>query len=147
MLLISSEVQGQIPAPPAGQPTAQGLSKLTGDDAKREHELDKAIAAALEADRWDEAIGRAEDLGPWTNDDSALAGRVRTALRERPGPGPVDLRSLLAQLRVQRLDPLAKAMAANAPGRPPVRRLIVLPSRPWQASPSRHSSRRTTTGL
>ncbi len=62
VLLISSEVQGQIATPPASQPTAQGLGKLTGDDAKREQELDKAIAAALEADRWDEAIGRAEEL-------------------------------------------------------------------------------------
>jgi hypothetical protein len=43
------------------QPPAPGLRKLTGEDAKRAEELDKAVAAALKADRWDEAITRAEE--------------------------------------------------------------------------------------
>src|SRR5262245_694283 len=62
VLFIASATPGQTPAPPAGQPTAPGLRKLTGDDARRAEELDKAIQAALKADRWDEAIARAEEL-------------------------------------------------------------------------------------
>ena len=42
--------------------TAPGLRKLTGDDAKRAEELDKAIKTSLEADRWDVAIAKAEEL-------------------------------------------------------------------------------------
>ena len=38
------------------------MRKLTGDDEKRAEELDKAIETALKADRWDEAIARAEEL-------------------------------------------------------------------------------------
>jgi tetratricopeptide (TPR) repeat protein len=49
-------------APPAGQPTPPGLPKLTGDDEKRAKELDTAVEAALKADRWDEAIAKAEEL-------------------------------------------------------------------------------------
>jgi CHAT domain-containing protein/tetratricopeptide (TPR) repeat protein len=63
MLWIALTAHGQqSPAPPAGQPTAPGLLKLTGADAKRAEELDKAIEAALKADRWDEAIAKAEEL-------------------------------------------------------------------------------------
>ncbi|MFI5455885.1 MAG: CHAT domain-containing protein [Isosphaerales bacterium] len=62
VLFIASAVPGQTPAPPAGQPTAPGLRKLTGDDARRAEELDKAIEAALKADQWDEAIAKAEEL-------------------------------------------------------------------------------------
>ena len=40
----------------------QGLIKLTGDDAKLAEELDKAIQAALKADRWVEAVAKAEEL-------------------------------------------------------------------------------------
>ncbi len=49
--------------------------------------------------------------GLWTKDDNALARRVRTELRSRPGTGPGDLRSLVERLRTQRLEPLAKALA------------------------------------
>jgi tetratricopeptide (TPR) repeat protein len=38
------------------------LIKLTGADAKLAEELDKAIAASLKADRWNEAIAKAEEL-------------------------------------------------------------------------------------
>ncbi len=44
------------------QPPAQGLQKLSGADDKRAEELDKAIDAAMKADRWEEAIARAEEL-------------------------------------------------------------------------------------
>jgi len=44
------------------QPAAQGLHKLTGDDEKRARQLDEQIDEAADADRWDEAIARAEDL-------------------------------------------------------------------------------------
>jgi tetratricopeptide (TPR) repeat protein len=63
VLCIASAAPGQqTPATPAGQPAAPGLAKLTGPDAKRAEELDKAIDAALKADRWDEAIAKAEEL-------------------------------------------------------------------------------------
>ena len=52
----------QTTSPKEAQPPAPGLRKLTGDDANREEELDKSIEAALKADRWDEAIARAEEL-------------------------------------------------------------------------------------
>jgi len=258
----------QTASPKDAQPTAPGLRKLTDDDARRAEELDKAIEAALKADRWDEAIARAEELlalptraqgakhfetvdaewrlktlhrvasmpkedrvayqsastmngeaatlsaqgkyaqaqpllekaldvrrrlrtddhpltasiyenvavnldaqgkhaqaqplfenaadpdgehwgvvvrsrgipawvpiagtgsdGHWTKDDTALAARVRTELRTRPGAGAADLRPLVEKLRTQRLDPLAGALGTATDGLPPARRLIVLPSR------------------
>jgi CHAT domain-containing protein len=71
-----------------------------------------------------------EGTGPaglWTGDDTELVGRVRAALRARPAASPPDLPRLLARLRSQRLEPLAKALA-TAGGSRPARRLIVLPS-------------------
>ncbi|MGO9920777.1 MAG: CHAT domain-containing protein [Isosphaeraceae bacterium] len=65
----------------------------------------------------------------WTKDDTGLAGRVRTELRNHPGAGPADLRPLVERLRSQRLGPLEKALGAGADGLPPARRLLVLPSR------------------
>jgi tetratricopeptide (TPR) repeat protein len=50
----TSSKESQSPAP--------GLRQLTGDDAKRAEELDKAVEAAQKVDRWDEAIARAEEL-------------------------------------------------------------------------------------
>jgi tetratricopeptide (TPR) repeat protein len=62
VFVTASEGSGQTPAPPASQPTAApGSIKLTGADAKRADELDEAIDAALKADRWDEAIAKAEE--------------------------------------------------------------------------------------
>src|SRR5271166_1712056 len=52
----------QTTPPKEAQPPAPGLRKLSGDDVKRAEELDKAIDAALKADRWDEAIARVEEL-------------------------------------------------------------------------------------
>ena len=63
VLFTASAVSGQTPAPPAGQPpAAPGLRKLTGDDEKRAKQLDEQIDKALKADRWDEAIAKAEEL-------------------------------------------------------------------------------------
>jgi tetratricopeptide (TPR) repeat protein len=77
--------------------------------------------------------------GQWTQDDNQLAARVRTELRKRPGAGSADLRSLVARLRSQRLEPLAQALGEglrapegsppSAGSLPPARRLIALPSR------------------
>jgi tetratricopeptide (TPR) repeat protein len=67
--------------------------------------------------------------GLWIEDDTALADRVRTVLQRRPGAGSADLQPLVERFRAQRLASLAKALAATADGLPPVRRLIVLPSR------------------
>ncbi|MGZ3393127.1 MAG: tetratricopeptide repeat protein [Isosphaeraceae bacterium] len=52
----------QSTSPNKAQPPAPGLQKLTSDDARRAEELDKAIAAALKADRWDEAIATSQEL-------------------------------------------------------------------------------------
>ncbi len=46
-------------SPKKAPPQSQGSRRLTGDDARRTEELDKAIEAALKADRWDEATARA----------------------------------------------------------------------------------------
>jgi len=52
----------QTASPKEGHPPAAGLRALTGDDARRAEELGKAGEAALKADRWDDAIAKAEDL-------------------------------------------------------------------------------------
>ena len=63
VLFTTSAVSGQTPAPPAGQPpAAPGLRKLTGEDEKRANDLDEQIDKSVKADRWDEAIGQAEEL-------------------------------------------------------------------------------------
>jgi CHAT domain-containing protein/tetratricopeptide (TPR) repeat protein len=63
VLVMAPAVLGQqTPAPPVSQNAAPGLLRLTGADARRAEELDKAIVAARKADRWDEAIARAEEL-------------------------------------------------------------------------------------
>jgi len=83
---------------------------------------------------WVPIAGTGPD-GLWTRDDTGLAGRIRTELRSRAGAGSVDLRPLIEKLRTQRLEPLAKALGATADGRPPARRLIVLPSRAMAGIP------------
>jgi len=62
VLLVSSAVPGQTPKPTPGQPAAPGSRELAAADAKRAEELNKATEEALKADRWDEAIGKAEEL-------------------------------------------------------------------------------------
>jgi len=65
VLIIASAVSGQTPAPkpPAGQPpAAPGFLNLTGEDEKRANQLHERIEKAMTADRWDEAIARAEEL-------------------------------------------------------------------------------------
>ncbi len=69
VLLVAIAAAGWGQTPPKDQPAASSLRKLACDDAKRAAELDKAIKAALSADRWDEAIARAEEL-------AALAARA-----------------------------------------------------------------------
>jgi len=94
VLFIASAVAGQTPSPPAGEPTASGLRKLSGDDAKRAEELDKAIDAALKADRWDEAIARQEELlalrtrvqGPKHFETVDAEWRLKTLRRVAPMP-------------------------------------------------------------
>jgi len=55
----------QTTSPKEAQLPAPGLRKLTGDDAKRAEELEKAIEAALKADRWEDAIAKTEELLAW----------------------------------------------------------------------------------
>lgn len=62
VLFISPYSWCQTPARQTTTPTAPGLIKLTGDDAERAAALDRSIYSAEQADRWDEAIARAEEL-------------------------------------------------------------------------------------
>ena len=76
------------------QPGASGLRTLTGDDARRAEELNKAVEAEAKANRWDESIARAEELlalrtraqGP-THFETVNAAWVVKALR-RVAPMP-----------------------------------------------------------
>ena len=52
----------QTASPKGALPQLQGLRKLTGDDVRRAQELDKSVVTALKADRWSEAIAKAEEL-------------------------------------------------------------------------------------
>jgi hypothetical protein len=66
--------------------------------------------------------------GIWTKEDTELANQVRAELRSRrSSSGSAGPQSLLERLRTQRIEPLARALAATD-GLPPAHRLIVLPS-------------------
>ncbi len=68
---------------------APGLRMLTGSDAKRADELYKAVEAARLADRWDEAIAKAEELlalrtraqGPKHFETASAAWNLKTLRR------------------------------------------------------------------
>jgi tetratricopeptide (TPR) repeat protein len=62
ILSIASSASGQTPQPPTDKPIAPGLIKLTGEDEKRVKQLETQIDNALKADRWNEAITKAEEL-------------------------------------------------------------------------------------
>jgi CHAT domain-containing protein/tetratricopeptide (TPR) repeat protein len=81
------------------------------------------------------AIGGTGPHGLWTKDDGEFGSRLRTQLRARPGSGAADLRPLIEGLRAQRLEPLAKSLGGAPDGQPPVRRIIVLPSRAMAGIP------------
>ena len=84
----------QSTSPNQAQPPAPGLQKLTGDDARRAEELDKAIEAAQKADRWDEATARAGELlglrtrvqGPKHFETVSEEWRLKTLRRVAPMP-------------------------------------------------------------
>ncbi len=73
--------------------------------------------------------------GRWSEDDKALAERVRAELRTCSDVGRAELTCLLNRLRAQRLEPLDEALAATADGLPTARTLIVLPSRAMAGIP------------
>ena len=60
--ILALSAEAQTASRKEAQAPAPGLLKLTGDDARRAQELDKSVVTALQADRWDEAIARAEEL-------------------------------------------------------------------------------------
>src|SRR5271165_4919274 len=92
--LSGSPTRAQNATPKEAQPPAPGLRKLAGDDARRAEEIAKAIEAALEADRWDEAISRAEELralrtrilGPKHFETVSTEWRQKTLRRLAPMP-------------------------------------------------------------
>ena len=104
--LSGSPTRAQSASSKETQSPAPGLRKLAGDDARRADDLDKAIAAALEADRWDEAISRAEEL-------HALRARVL---------GPETLRDGERGVAAEDIAP-AGPDAARGPRRLPIGRL------------------------
>ncbi len=64
---LAIEIEGmptaaQTNSPKDAQPPEPGLRKLTAGDEKRATQLDEQIDKALDADRWDEAVARAEEL-------------------------------------------------------------------------------------
>jgi len=87
---------GQAPAEKvvdkAVKPPCQHL--LTGDDARRAEEMAKATETALNADRWDEAIAKAEELlalrsrvqGPKHFETVSAEWRLRALRRVAPMP-------------------------------------------------------------
>ncbi len=84
----------QTTSPKPAQSPAPGLRKLTGDDEKRAKQLDEQIDKAVKADRWDEAIARAEELlalrtwvqGPKHFETVDAQWRLRTLRRVAPMP-------------------------------------------------------------
>ena len=62
MRIPESITSGQTTSSKATQPPPQPLRQLTGDDARRAEELDQAVADALSADRWDEAIVKLQEV-------------------------------------------------------------------------------------
>jgi len=77
----------QTTSPKDGQPAAPGLRKLTGENEKRAKQLNEQIDKALELDRWDEAIARADEL-------VALRTRVQ---------GPKHFETITAEWRLKSL--------------------------------------------
>jgi len=128
-----NEIQAALPAdttliawvdiPPAGKSAADPDGEHWG-----------VVVRSRGIPAWVPITGTGRD-GLWTEDDTGLAGRVRTELRSRPGNGSADLRPLVERLRAQRIEPLAKALGATADGLPPARRLIGLPSRAMAGIP------------
>ena len=62
LLMIMSSALGQTPAPSTTKPAGPGFRELSDEDKKRAMQTDEQIDNALNADHWDEAIARAEEL-------------------------------------------------------------------------------------
>jgi tetratricopeptide (TPR) repeat protein len=98
-----------------GRPQTPGLRKLTGDDANKAEELDKAIEAALKADRWDNAIARAEELlalrarvqGPKHFETANAEWRLRTLRRVASMPKEDRVAHHSAETMVEQAETLA----------------------------------------
>ncbi len=88
IVIAGPPATAQTAPPKEVQSPAPGLRKLAGDDARHAGELDKEIEAAMKADRWGEAIARAEEL-------LALRARVQ-------GPGHFETVGADWQLRTMR---------------------------------------------
>jgi tetratricopeptide (TPR) repeat protein len=62
VFLIGSSAWGQASRQRTDNPIAPGLIELTGEDKKRAKQLCEEMEKAVNADRWDEAIAKAEEL-------------------------------------------------------------------------------------
>ncbi|MGO9467966.1 MAG: tetratricopeptide repeat protein [Isosphaeraceae bacterium] len=96
----------QNTSPKEAQTPSPGLRKLTGDDEKRAEQLNEQIDKAMKADRWDEAITRAEEVlalrtrvqGPKHFETASAEWRLK-ALRQ-VAPMPIEDRVAYQSLRV-----------------------------------------------
>ncbi len=94
IVIAGPPATAQTAPPKEVQSPAPGLRKLAGDDARHAGELDKAIEAAMKADRWGEAIARAEELlalrarvqGPGHFETVGADWQLRTLCRLAPMP-------------------------------------------------------------
>jgi tetratricopeptide (TPR) repeat protein len=91
---IAYSATAQVAPNSADQFPAPGLRKLSGDDEKRAKELEAQLDSALKADRWDEAIAKAEELlalrarvqGPKHFDTISADWRLKALRRVAPMP-------------------------------------------------------------
>jgi hypothetical protein len=103
------------------------LIKLTGDDAKRAKELDKAIEAALAADRWDEAIAREGEL-------LALRVKVQGPKHFETVNAEWSLKALRRVAPMPKEDRIASQSAITMKEHPAIFSTVVVPDRPHSRS-------------
>jgi len=128
-----NEIQAVLPAD-AALVTWVDIPPLGPNAADPDGEHWGVVVRSRGIPAWVSIAGTGPD-GLWTKDDTGLANRVRTELRNRSGASLSDLRPLVERLRTQRLEPLAKALGATTESQSFARRLIVLPSRAMAGIP------------
>jgi tetratricopeptide (TPR) repeat protein len=94
---LAASSPAQAPKPADGPvATAPGLTKLTGEDARRAEKLDQEIKKDLQADQWDQAIAKAGKLlalrtkvqGPKHFEAVNADWQLKTLRRVAPMPKP-----------------------------------------------------------
>ena len=91
IVLVGLSAMGQTSTPSKAQTENLSPRRLSGEDARRVEELEKAVAAAFDEQRWDEAIAQSEQV-------VALRTRVQ---------GPKHFETVDAEWRVRKVRQLA----------------------------------------